>query len=394
MLSFLFAIQAIDKNPNILFNVTLGYNIYDNYFTPQMTSEGLLDLLSEGEANVPNYSCGRQRNTVAVLEAFGIDISIQISTMLGTYKIPQISHGFDSQVMSDENPFFYPMLPAEGAHYQGMVMLVLHFRWTLVGLLAPDTENGQQFMRTMTSQLVRNGICPVLSQTFSPVSREAKIEWHLFLSWRKINVFIFGADLSSFSFHSFLRTAEFYNNSINGVYLDENGKLVADLDIGNTVVFPNYSATTVTLGRLERVGSLDFKFMMNQNAIAKMEMLNKPQPPSRCVESCPPGYMKVAQEGKPICCYNCRPCAEGTISTMEDADKCTKCPEDQHPNTYRVHCIPKIKNYLSYKENLGIILTSIALPSCNINIPPPDKKHDPSTIDQEKPEHRNSKLAL
>ncbi|XP_070790123.1 vomeronasal type-2 receptor 26-like [Pituophis catenifer annectens] len=315
MLSFLFTIQAIDKNPNILFNVTLGYNVYDNYFTPQMTSEALLDLLSEGEANVPNYSCGRQRNTVAVLEAAATDISIQISTMLETYKIPQISHSFDSQVMSDENPFFYPMLPAEGAQYPGMVKLVLHFRWTLVGLLAPDTENGQRFMTTLTSLL----------------------------------------------FHSFLRTAEFYNNSINGVYLDENGKLVADLDIGNTVVFPNYSAITVTLGRLERVGSLDFKFMMNQNAIAKMEMLNKPQPPSRCVESCPPGFMKVAQEGKPICCYNCRPCAEGTISTMEDADKCTKCPEDQHPNINRVHCIPRIKSYLSYKENLGIILTSIAL---------------------------------
>ncbi|KAM3845090.1 vomeronasal type-2 receptor 26-like [Vipera latastei] len=259
-----------------------------------MTSEALLDLLSEGEeANVPNYSCGRQRNTVAVLEGADTDTSIQISTILGTYKIPQINYGFDSQVLSDEYPFFYPMLPAEGVQYPGMVKLVLHFRWTLL--------------------------------------------------------------------HSFLQTSQFYNNSINGVYLDENGELVADLDIVNTVIFSNLSVSQVTVGRLVKVGSLDFKFMMNQNAIAKMEILNKPLPPSRCVESCPAGFMKVAQEGKPICCYNCRPCAEGTISTIEDAEKCTKCPEDRYPNTNRVHCIPKIKSYLSYKENLGIVLTSIAL---------------------------------
>ncbi|XP_026548430.1 vomeronasal type-2 receptor 26-like, partial [Notechis scutatus] len=161
--------------------------------------------------------------------------------------------------------------------------------------------------------------------------------------------------------HSFLRTSQLYNNSIHGVYLDENGELVAELDIVNTVVFSNMSFSKVTVGRLERVGSLDFKFMMNQNAIPKMEMLNKPLPSSNCMESCPPGFMKVAQEGKPICCYNCHPCAEGSISTMEGADKCTKCPDDQHPNINRVHCIPKIKSYLSYKESLGIILTSIAL---------------------------------
>ncbi|XP_026580692.1 vomeronasal type-2 receptor 26-like [Pseudonaja textilis] len=166
--------------------------------------------------------------------------------------------------------------------------------------------------------------------------------------------------LKPWQLHRFLQTSQFYNNCIDGVYLNENGLLVADLDIVNWMIFSNMSVSKVTVGSLERQGSLDFKLVIKPNATAKMEMLNKPLPPSRCVENCPPGFMKVAQEGKPICCYNCHPCAEGTISTMEDAEKCTQCPEDQHPNISRVHCNPKMQSYLSYKENLGIILTAIA----------------------------------
>ncbi|KAG6539491.1 type-2 vomeronasal receptor [Crotalus adamanteus] len=522
MLSFLFAIKEINQNPHILFNSTLGYNVYENYFHEQMTSEALLDLLSEGEANVPNYSCGRQRNTVAVLEGADTDMSIQISTMLGTYKIPQISYSFDSQILSDKTqfPFFYPMLPAEGVQYPGMVELVLHFRWTLVGLLAPDTENGQRFMRTMSSMLIRKGVCPVISQTFSPALRRPFIDMKEYHRWRKVNIFIYGTDTNTcgigfkimhqifkilaeplrgkvmiitirwdfstyfhdksisfqyihsiFSFlmkknqmanydgyiefyytmdhfaknsflcsytkdafsvkvrrqcrereelealrkeekdriltldsyfiyntiwavsqafnaaylsssrrttfkniksfkipvlkawqlHSFLQSSQFYNNCISGVYLDEDGEMVADLDIVHWMILPNMSTTKVTFGSLEREGYLDFKLMINQNATAKMEMMIKPLPLSRCVESCSPGFMKVAQEEKPICCYNCHQCAEGSISTKEDADKCTKCPEDQHSNTNQVRCNPKIKSYLSYEENLGIILTSIIL---------------------------------
>ncbi|XP_060542375.1 vomeronasal type-2 receptor 26-like [Pantherophis guttatus] len=87
----------------------------------------------------------------------------------------------------------------------------------------------------------------------------------------------------------------------------------------------------------------------------------QPLPQSKCVENCHPGFVKRAREGEPVCCYDCIPCPEGTISNKEDMEKCIKCPDDKYPNEDRIQCIPKVISFLLYKENLGIILVSFAL---------------------------------
>ncbi|XP_029140674.1 vomeronasal type-2 receptor 26-like [Protobothrops mucrosquamatus] len=246
-----------------------------------MTSDPLLDLLSDGEANVPNY---RQKEDLEALRKEDIDRILTLDSYL-----------------------------------------IYNTIWAV----------GRALNSAYVSTFKRSGR-----------NRGMKME---------------PQRLKVLQLHYFHQSSQFHNNSIDGVYLDEKGDLTADLDIVNWDISPNKSVKKMKFGSLVKRVSQYFEFTVDQKSITQMEMLNKPLPPSRCVESCHPGFMKVAQEGKPICCYDCHPCAEGTISIIEDVEKCIRCPEEYHPNQYRDQCIPKKIIFLSYKDYLGVILVSIAL---------------------------------
>ncbi|KAK9405157.1 type-2 vomeronasal receptor [Crotalus adamanteus] len=191
ILRMIWNIEQVKKNPQLLRNYTLGYNIHDNYDNTLGTSDALVDMLSTGEANVPNYSCGRKDKLLALVDGAIRDISIQISTLAGIYKVPQVSDIITSEALSDKSqfPFFHPMLPKEGIQYPAIVQIFLHFEWTLIGLFAPDTEKGENFMRTFTPMLVKNRICVVISQRFPMTGHTAFLRDAL-SKWRQVNVFV------------------------------------------------------------------------------------------------------------------------------------------------------------------------------------------------------------
>ncbi|XP_076853582.1 extracellular calcium-sensing receptor-like [Brachyhypopomus gauderio] len=84
-------------------------------------------------------------------------------------------------------------------------------------------------------------------------------------------------------------------------------------------------------------------------------------PVSVCSESCLPGTRKAVQKGRPVCCYDCIPCAEGEISNKTDSLDCVHCPPEFWPNTMQDSCLPKPVEFLSWDDTLAIILTVFSI---------------------------------
>nr|XP_056720640.1 vomeronasal type-2 receptor 26-like [Euleptes europaea] len=159
ILALVFAVNKINENVKILPNITLGFHIYDSYHDAKMTYRATLDLLFKGHTFVPNYKCGIQKNVIGVIGGISSDTSSFMADILSVYKIPQITYGSFATNYETRFPPFYHMAPNEYLQYQGIVRLLLHFRWIWVGLIAANDENGEHFLQTLESLFSKNGIC-------------------------------------------------------------------------------------------------------------------------------------------------------------------------------------------------------------------------------------------
>ncbi|XP_062992885.1 vomeronasal type-2 receptor 26-like [Elgaria multicarinata webbii] len=161
--------------------------------------------------------------------------------------------------------------------------------------------------------------------------------------------------------HQFLTGVSFNNNVQNEVFFNENGEIVAALDIINLKFFSNDSFLRVKVGSMVPQASPDHAFTIDEDAITWHNWFNKTRPLSICTESCHPGSSKRVKEGEPHCCYDCFPCPEGKVSNQEDMGECNTCSERDYPSQNQDYCIPKMITFLSYEEPLGVSLAFFAL---------------------------------
>ncbi|KAM6467365.1 vomeronasal type-2 receptor 26-like [Liasis olivaceus] len=158
--------------------------------------------------------------------------------------------------------------------------------------------------------------------------------------------------------HTFLSNTRFNNTAGDEVSFSETGMKYAGFDILNWAVFASNTIARRKVGWVDPEAPSAAGFSIDPDAIV---WANQTKPFSRCVKPCLPGQARKVAEEKPVCCYGCIPCPEGTISNQTDAAQCTHRPEDRHPSKKQVLCISKAVNFLSYQDTLGFILVCLAL---------------------------------
>nr|XP_033799951.1 vomeronasal type-2 receptor 26-like [Geotrypetes seraphini] len=167
-------------------------------------------------------------------------------------------------------------------------------------------------------------------------------------------------DFQPWQLQHYLKNLHFQTISNDKISFDNKGDSVGRFDILSWIVFPNRSLATIPIGSYDPAAPEDQQLLIHDNTILWHPTYTT-TPRSVCSESCPVGYRKVPIKGKPICCYECTQCPAGEISNKIDMESCKKCPQDQWSNEKRDKCIPRIIDFLSYEEPLGVTLASIAV---------------------------------
>ncbi|XP_062993104.1 vomeronasal type-2 receptor 26-like [Elgaria multicarinata webbii] len=171
-----FAIKDINENTQILPNVSLGFHIYNDDFSATRTYLASLELLSRRRRFIPNYKCDVENIPVAVIGGPNYDFHFHMATVLSIYKMSQITYGSSPMRNNDiQTDFFHWMFPDGANQYDGILHLLLHFKWTWIGVVSQDNDNSEKFIQNVLPTFSQRGICFDFIERFPQIASSGEV---------------------------------------------------------------------------------------------------------------------------------------------------------------------------------------------------------------------------
>ncbi|XP_040902371.1 extracellular calcium-sensing receptor-like [Toxotes jaculatrix] len=155
-----FAIDEINKNSNLLPNVTLGYSLYDNCATLVIGFSAALSLASgRDEQFLLRENCLGTPPVVGIVGDSFSTFSIATSDVIGLFRLPMVSYFATCSCLSDRQrfPSFFRTIPSDAFQVRAMIQILKRFGWTWAGLLVSDDDYGLNVARSFQSDLTQSG---------------------------------------------------------------------------------------------------------------------------------------------------------------------------------------------------------------------------------------------
>ncbi|XP_056622198.1 LOW QUALITY PROTEIN: extracellular calcium-sensing receptor-like [Triplophysa dalaica] len=178
--TMIFAIDEINKNPNLLPNITLGYHLYDNCVMLGMAFRAAIALVSGTEESFSNLNCTGPPPVIGIVGDSNSTPSIAISSVLGLFRIPIVSYFATCSCLSDRKkyPSFFRTIPSDAFQVRAMMQILRHFGWTWVGLLYSDDDYGTYAAQSFHQGVQLFGGCVAFSEIL-PLDNNRKDIRHL-----------------------------------------------------------------------------------------------------------------------------------------------------------------------------------------------------------------------
>ncbi|XP_073707070.1 extracellular calcium-sensing receptor-like [Garra rufa] len=161
-----FAIDEINKNPNLLPSITLGYHIYDNCVMLGMAFRAAISLASGTEESFSNLNCTGPPPVIGIVGDSSSTVSIAISSILGLFRVPIVSHYATCSCLSNRKkyPSFFRTIPSDAFQVRAMVQILKYFGWTWVGLIYSDDDYGVNAGQSFLQEMQLFGGCVAFSE--------------------------------------------------------------------------------------------------------------------------------------------------------------------------------------------------------------------------------------
>ncbi|XP_054901531.1 extracellular calcium-sensing receptor-like [Poeciliopsis prolifica] len=160
VMAMAFAVEEINKNSDLLPNLTLGYSLYDNCGALVIGFSGALSLAGgRDEQFLLRQNCSGSPPVLGVVGDHYSTFSIATADVLGLYNVPIVSYFATCSCLSDRRrfPTFFRTIPSDAFQVRAMIQILKHFGWTWFGLLVSDDDYGLHVAQSFQSDLAESG---------------------------------------------------------------------------------------------------------------------------------------------------------------------------------------------------------------------------------------------